>query len=309
MTHPETIYSEPVSESPVRIEEESIIASLPDGRVRLPLVSAPEELSTWLDEGRRAMYDQLLDNSGPVSFFAQHLPMVVSHNAESVFPFSCGNKGVGYLPRTEHLERFITSYRDTIEASKGKPWQESLRTRVEAASEFNLNPELIDRRCLVTLEIFERQTYRNLQSTPLASLLFTGHSPSFTSFQVNCAVEIIGPGDPRYTFITLARTMFEYDDFHITQHNFPYGYVFWLSECVSKTPFRVKRGANSKSMPGADARSMPWTSGALDALSRAPRVIQTHIQIMVERYARDRGFAEITELVVQEARENLMDWR
>ena len=309
MAQREGTHSRPTPESPVRIEDDSILASLPDGPVRLPLVSAPEELATWLDTGRRAMYEQLLDGSTPVRFFAQHLPMVVSHNAENVFPFSCGNKGVGYLPRAEHLEHFIASYRETIEASKGKPWQESLRRRIGAAAEFNLNPDLIDRRCLVTLEIFERQTFRNLQAMPLASLLFTGHSPSFMSFQVNCAVEIIGPGDPRYTFITLARTMFEYDDFHITQHNFPYGYVFWISECVSKTPFRVQREESAEPPSDAGARTLPWAPEALEAVGRAPRVIRAHIQMMVERYARERGFDEVTELVVQEARENLMDGR
>ena len=143
------------------------------------------------------MYEQLTDGSGPVRFFAQHLPMVVSYNAESVFPFTCGNKGVGYLPRTEHLDGLIARYRDTIEECKGKLWQDSLRRRVQAAADFSLDPERIDRRCLVTLEIFERQTIRNLQRMPLASLLFTGQSPNFMSFQVNCAVEIIGPGDPR----------------------------------------------------------------------------------------------------------------
>ena len=297
------------SGSRVRIEEDAVVARLPDGPIRLPITTAPEELTSWLDEGRRAMYEQLLDGSAPVRFFAQHLPMVVSYNTGAVFPFTCGNKGVGYLPRAEHLDRFIARYRDTIEASKGKPWQESLRRRIEAAAEFNLNPDTIDRRCLVTLEIFERQTFRNLQRMPLASLLFTGHSPSFTSFQVNCAVEIIGPGDPRYTFITLGRTMFEYDEFHITQHNFPYAYVFWITECISKTPFRVQRGERSDSASDDAALTMPWAAEALEAVSRAPRMVQTHIRMTIERYARDRGFDEITALVVQEARENLMDGR
>ena len=293
----------------LRIEEDAIVVSLPDGPMRLPLVAAPEALASWLDQGRRAMYQQLVDGAAPVSFFSQHLPMVVSYNAGSIFPFTCGNKGVGYLPREDQLERWIARYRETIEASKGKPWRDTLRLRVQTAAEFNLDPSCIDRRCLVTLEIFERQTFRNLQETPLASLLFTGHSPSFTSFQVNCAVEIVGPGDPRYTFITLGRTMFEYDEFHITQHNFPYAYVFWITECISKTPFRVQREERADSAPDDSALTMPWAAEALEAVSRAPRMIQTHIQMMVERYARERGFDEITALVVQEARENLMDGR
>ncbi len=293
----------------VRVDKDSVVARLPDGPIRLPLIPAPEELTIWLDEGRRAMYEQILDDSTPVRFFAQHLPMVVSYNAGSVFPFTCGNKGVGYLPRADHLERHTKRYRDVLEASKGKPWRESLRLRVQTAADFNLDPESVDRRCLVTLEIFERQTFQNLQTTPLASLLFTGHSPRFTSFQVNCAVEVIGPGDPRYEFVTLSRTMFEYDDFHITQHNFPYAYVFWISECISKTPFRVARTEGAAEPPGSSERTMPWDAEAVEAIGLAPRMIQEHITLMVEGFARERGFERITLDVVQEARENLMDGR
>lgn len=301
----------PTEASPIRVEDGSIVVPLSDGPIRLPSVSAPPELSDWLDEGRRSMYESLVEpTAGPPSFFAQHLPMVVSYNPDNVFPFTCGNKGVGYLPLSEHLEHFIHRYRDTIEACKGKPWQESLSKRVGVASEFNLTPELIDRRCLVSLEIFERQTFKNLSQTPLASLLFTGHSPSFTSFQVNCAVEIIRAGDPRYTFITLARTMFEFDDFHITQQNFPYAYVFWISECVSKTPFR-RAGAMDDRAAGhaGEELGMPWDDDALASLSRAPGMIQGHIRGLIEAYASERGFATVSLELVQEAKRNLMDGR
>ena len=297
--------------SQIRVGDDSIVVPLSDGPIRLPSVSAPAELSDWLDEGRRSMYESLVNpTAGPPRFFAQHLPMVVSYNSSSVFPFTCGNKGVGYLPLPEHLEHFTHRYRDTIEVCKGKPWQESLRQRVGVASEFNLAPELIDRRCLVSLEIFERQTFKNLSQMPLASLLFTGHSPSFTSFQVNCAVEIIGLGDPRYTFITLARTMFEYDDFHITQQNFPYAYVFWISECVSKTPFRRAGEMDDRAAKRVDEElGMPWDEDALVAMSRAPGMIQGHIRSLVEAYASERGFATVSLEVAQEARRNLMDGR
>ena len=300
-----------IAASKIRVGDDSLVVPLPDGPVRLPSIAAPPELSVWLDEGRRSMYQTLLEpTAGPPRFFAQHLPMVVSYNQASVFPFTCGNKGVGYLPLAEHVEHFTQRYRDTIEACKGKPWQDSLRQRVGVASEFNLAPEFIDRRCLVSLEIFERQTFKNLSQMPLASLLFTGHSPGFTSFQVNCAVEIIGPGDPRYTFITLARTMFEYDDFHITQQNFPFAYVFWITECVSKTPFRRPGEVDDRAARRADLElGMPWDDDALASVSRAPAMIQGHIRSLVEAYASERGFATVSLEIVSEARRNLMDGR
>lgn len=299
--------AEPSGRRPVSVEGDSLVVTLPDGPVRLPLVPAAKEFSDWVDEGRRAMYEQLLEGRAPVRFFAQHLPMVVTYNAGAVFPFNCGNKGVGQLPREEHLPYFIRRYRHALEASKGEPWRDSLELRLRTVAELNLDPERVDRRCLATLEIFERQTYQNLQGTPLASLLFTGQSPDFKSFQLNCAVEIVGPGDPRHTFITLARTMFEYDDFHITQHNFPFAYVFWISECISKTPFRVQREPPPPA-DGADP-SLPWDAEALEAIGRAPPMIQPHIRSLVERYAAARGFPRVSLAVVQEARRNLMDGR
>jgi len=52
-------------------------------------------------------------------------------------------------------------------------------------------------------------------------------------------VEVLGPGDPRYDFLVLARSMFEREPFHITQPGFACGYVFWISEIRDKTPYPV----------------------------------------------------------------------
>lgn len=278
-----------------------------DGRrVVLPLIPLPTVFAEWMDRGRRAMYEQIRGGSDPVRFFPQHLPVVVTSRGRGVFPFNCGNKGVGYLPRPEHLGRFVDLYRETMRSSRGTAWAETLESRVAAVSQLLREPESIDRRCLVTLEIFERRTFENLRRNPLASLLFTGYSPSYTSFQLDCAVEIIGPADPRYAFVRLSRTMFEYDEFHITQKNFPYAYVFWISECTSKTPFRVKRTEEEKE---ALREKLPWTPEAREAIQRAPSMIRTHIREVVERYANDRGFVEITPEVLREARANLLDGR
>ncbi len=177
------------------------------------------------------MYDQLLDASaGAVRYFAQHLPMVVTYNLARAFPSTCGNKGVAFLPRADYLDEYISRYRETMEASKAKPRQDSLRRRVRTAVALDSNPEEIERRCLVTLERFERQTFRNLQELPLATLFFTGDGLSIVNFQVNCAVEVIGSDDPRYTFATLSRSMFGYEGLHITEHEFPCAYVFWITE-------------------------------------------------------------------------------
>lgn len=292
----------------VRIADDQAVVELAEGAVSLPIVEIAPPLLEWLQEGRHALYGSLVDGgTSAVRFFAQHLPMVVTQTQDRAFPFNCGNKGVGFLPRPELLGHFTEIYREALESSKNRPWQDSLLRRVDAVRALNLDAESVDQRCLVTLEIFARQTYRNLVELPLASLLYTGHSPRYLSFQVNCVVEIIGPEDPRHTFVTLARTMFEYDDFHITQHRFPYAYVFWISECLDKTPHRTV--PSEQLAPSSGEESMPWDEEALATVSRAPATMQSHLRKVVEVYAVERGFSRVTRGVVEEAKRNLMDGR
>jgi len=164
----------------------------------------------------------------------------VTRGDSELFPFSCGNKGVGFLPRAGHLPEFLELYRSTMERTRGLPWRSSLDARLEAVARFQLDREAVDRRCLGTLEIFEKATFRNLQRHPSASLLFTGSCPVYTSFQLNCGVEILGEGDPRLEFLRLSRALFEYDGFHIAQPRFRHAYLFWIVEVVDKTPYRVE---------------------------------------------------------------------
>ena len=88
------------------------------------------------------------------------------------------------------------------------------------------------------MEIFEGETYKNLTKRPMASVLWTGDSPVFVSFQVDCAVEIIPKEDARYRFSWAMRRLFEYEPFHVVQTIFPYAYTFWVVGAHEKTPKR-----------------------------------------------------------------------
>jgi len=219
-------------------DREIVIHSAPTP-VTLPNIALPAPLFSWLEQGRLAVYRQLLVDPTKVNFFQQHLPVLVTQTPGPHFPFNCGNKGVGFLPTAQALPRYTELYRETIAATRALPRQESLATRIAAARSFHEDRQAIDCRCLTSIEIFQRQTFKNLQRFPLAALLFTGTSPAYISFQLNCAVEIIDAQDPRFTFIKLARRLFEFDHFHISQPDFHYGYIFWISEALDKTPHRV----------------------------------------------------------------------
>ena len=114
---------------------------------------------------------------------------------------------------------------------------QSLRASyLEAVRRF-LDGGHISNEALVTLEIFEKQTFANLNDFPIATLHFTGTGPVYRSFQVNAVVEILTPEHPAYRFAFLSRRLFEYDRFHITQTHFPFAYLFHPVEVRDKTPY------------------------------------------------------------------------
>jgi hypothetical protein len=236
-------------ETIVKIRDREILVQTAADTLTLPGMPLPVALASWLEQGRREIYRQLLEDPAKVDFFQHHLPVLVTRSPDSPFPFNCGNKGVGFLPREEALSRYIKLYRETIEAARGIPWQESFPARIAAARAFQEDRETIDLRCLTSIEIFQRRTFRNLREYPLASLLFTGASPEYKSFQLNCAVEIIDREDPRFTFIKLSRRLFEFDAFHIAQPDFEFGYLFWISQVIDKTPHRVAGRASKNHQP------------------------------------------------------------
>lgn len=304
MTSQSSAPADQAKQSKVLVEENTVSLELPSGPTTLPLGKLPGQLIEWVESGRRAMYQQIRDDSDNVSFFGQHLPVVVTYSPDSLFPFNCGNKGVGFLPKPELLEQYTTLYRETIEATHGKPWQESLPARIEAAGKFNFDRKAVDYRCLTSLEIFQKTTFNNLLRVPLASLLFTGTSPTYMSYQVNCAVEIIDENDPRFTFIKLSRIMFEYDRFHIAQPQFQYGYIFWVIDAIDKTPHRVHERRHGNDNRQA-LKKLHWNDDASDALADIPHWHRKKSCDQIEQYARQRGFITITASLVHEARKAL----
>ena len=294
------------SQSPpprVLVAGDRLCVAMENGPLSLPMESLPERYVEWIEQGRKAMYDKLLGKGNP-AFFTSHLPVMITQSRGQSFPFNCGNKGVGFLPKAEFLGEFVDLFKETMERTRGRPWQESLRERIVAVSSFYFNRDKIDFRSLSSLEIFEKTTFRNLTDQPLAALHYTGNAPDYISFQVNAAVEIIGPDDPRHEFVKLARVMFEYDSFHIAQHQFPYAYVFWISSIHDKTPFRVpEKGGKVVTLPSKGG--MQWDADAIESINRAPGMIRQFITEQIEKYAKERGYGAITMDLMKEAREVL----
>ncbi|HWP38265.1 MAG TPA: hypothetical protein VNL18_12005 [Gemmatimonadales bacterium] len=199
----------------------------------------PEQFVSWQVQYKRRIYD-MIERDEYVRFNAGHLPVVGTWNDRGTVP-NLANKGVGFTPKDEHLEHYLGLVEGAVEQIVKLPphaVDETRALRIATAREFYAHPEHIDWRRLGLLEIFEGDTYRNLTRYPFASVLWTGDSPVFVSFQVDCIVEVITTEDPRYRFSWAMRRLFEYEPFHVVQTIFPYAYCFWVYDWHDKTPKR-----------------------------------------------------------------------
>lgn len=214
----------------------------------------PEGFVRWQLDYKHSIYDAI-ERDEYIAFNAGHLPVVATWSEGSATP-NLANKGVGFTPKDEHIERYLSIVEDAVEEiSKLPPHavNETRGLRVAAAREVYAHPEHIDWRRLGLLEIFEGETFRNLSKNPMASVLWTGNSPVFVSYQVDCVVEIMTPEDPRYRFAWAMRRLFEYEPFHVVQTMYPYSYCFWVVDVHDKTPKRRYPGKRGKAAAGRHA--------------------------------------------------------
>lgn len=210
------------------------------------VVNLPEDFIRWQLEYKYSIYDAIEKNEY-IAFNAGHLPVVATWNVGSGTP-NLANKGIGFTPKDEYIEHYLKLVEDAVaEIEKLPPHavNETRLLRTSTAREFYKNPDHVDWRRLGLLEIFEGSTLKNLRANPHASVLWTGNSPVFMSYQVDCTVEIISRDDPRYRFPWAMRRLFEYEPFHIVQTLYPYAYCFWVTGFKNKTPIRRYPGKRS----------------------------------------------------------------
>lgn len=223
-----------VQEPLVEVLGDRVKVKTGEGLMEYPLRELPEEFIRWQLEYRREVYDKIARGEY-VDFHAAHLPVVATSDGQSPFP-NIANKGIGFTPKDEYLPYYLDLLEETVSRLDSMTLEESRPLRVKVAREFYQNRDHIDFRRLGLLEIFEGQTFQNLKVNPFATLLFTGVSPIFWSFEIHALVEILTPDHPRYRFSWGIRRLFEYEDFHPVQTLFPYSYTFWIVEASNKTP-------------------------------------------------------------------------
>lgn len=230
----------------VKVENNTAIFSHNGSSQKFKVIELPEKFIRWQLDYKHKIYNAI-ENDEYIAFNAGHLPVVGTWDEDSLVP-NLANKGVGFTPKDEYLEHYLKIVEDAVEKIQKLPSHavnDTRDLRISAAREFYAHPEHIDWRRLGLLEIFEGFTFKNLSKNPFASVLWTGNSPVFVSFQVDCVVEIITPDDPRYRFSWAMRRLFEYEPFHVVQTMYPYSYCFWVTNWKDKTPKRRYPGKRS----------------------------------------------------------------
>jgi len=234
--------------TPNRVSVTDNVASvaLDDRTDTLSVQELPDDFKKWQLDYKNGVYDAIEKNEY-IAFNAGHLPVVGTWADGGIFP-NLANKGIGFTPKDEFIEHYLNLVESAVaEIEKLPPHavNETRMLRVNTARNFYAHPEHVDWRRLGLLEIFEGTTLKNLRKHPYASVLWTGDAPVFPSYQVDCAVEIITPEDPRYRFSWAMRRLFEYEPFHVVQTIYPYAYCFWVTGFKNKTPIRRYPGKRS----------------------------------------------------------------
>jgi len=159
---------------------------------KLPLVELPDEYLEWSFGRRREDLRAWREGRMP-PLAGPHCAAVASFGARepgSVFTINNAVKGIGWLPRVEHIEEMTRE----LEHTQSDAWPEKLN-RLEAW--YQRGAELFDRRRQCSLELFtqsgrETQTYRNMMRDPRVSLVFFDMAHSF---ELHCIAHVLDPDD------------------------------------------------------------------------------------------------------------------
>lgn len=203
-------------------------------------VEMPPVFLQWQCDQRAEMFAALRLGEQP-RFLPVHLPVISTLNGRDArFPIHSATKGLGLLPTDDHLAEHVAEIVDCLSRIQDRSAAETLSDRVETALSLYGRPERINSGIFGGIEIFRGRTYHNLRRDPRASVLFTGFAPQYLSYQFNCEVELVAPGNPHFEFLRGVRLLFDMECFHIQQAAYPLGYVFHIQEVFDKTPHRVQ---------------------------------------------------------------------
>ena len=160
--------------------------------------------------------------------FLRHTPVLVTYGPAGL---NASVKGVGLIPRPEHLETTLETYLEHI----NQGWHEEYTKKglnILQQTIYSNNCEIIDPTKLGMLEMAKKHTWLNLRSNPRATLLF--YQPPNTSYELRGQVEIHEEGSIYHKLLNA-----QHDTYHKPNPkqwpNRP-AYIFKIQEIYDNSP-------------------------------------------------------------------------
>jgi hypothetical protein len=201
-----------------------------DEAIVVPLVPLPEAFREWQRRFRIANIRYFMTREGGHDF-AVHVGYMATLNPTGPSPINIAAKGIGLLPRyginelVPEIEELIA---EGLQKGEEETRERRLRFLLKLYEEWEFDPF-----SFTTIEIYAKTTWRNIQSDPRCSVLFS--SDRNVSFLINGVAEVLGPETLEYRFVTGL-----HDLFHLprggVRRNYPAIYRVWATEAYNKTP-------------------------------------------------------------------------
>ncbi len=155
----------------------------------------PESFISWSAAKRKAMLDDIKSGNMP-QLAGPHNAMVASHGIlrnDTKFLINNAVKGMGFLPKREHLQNIITMLKQTKEDSLSVKLQ-TLKTLYDNAD------SIFDKTVQISLELyatpdFETGTFLNQMENPAVSIVFL----DMKSYEIKALAQMLHPKNPKLT--------------------------------------------------------------------------------------------------------------
>ena len=195
-----------------------------------------ETFFNWQIQTRAKSLKIFLGLEKNVPNFSPHTVVMSTFSDEEEFPINSCIKGLGLVPKEEHLARLTSKAMELIDLAKQKGVNETFRERVNFLLELYENPDIFDRTVLSSIEMFYKRSYKNVLKDPRATLLFYDQMSGY-SVMFNVVVELVPRGSDFYRYVTAVHDLFHVPrDPSVRTDRYEYVYRFWPVEAYDKTP-------------------------------------------------------------------------
>lgn len=203
---------------------------------RYKLHELDETFFNWQIQTRAKSLKIFLGSEKGVPNFSPHTVVMSTFSEENEFPINSCIKGLGLVPKQEHLETLADKAMNLIELARQKGVNETFKERVQFLLDLYERPEIFDRSVLSSIEMFYKNSYRNVLKDPRATLLFYDQMSGY-SVMFNVVVELVPRGNAFYKYVTAVHDLFHVPrDPSVKIDRYEYVYRFWPIEAYDKTP-------------------------------------------------------------------------